>query len=101
MQRILAAVRPQVRFLTVAMLGAWTALNLLLSAASPLTRGWPIQATTALTVPLMVLAMVYLVIPVARRVAAAGIATSADNAPGIDGAERGCHDHHTREWACN
>ena len=60
MQRILAAVRPQARFLTVAMLGAWTALNLLLSAASPLTRGWPIQATTALTVPLMVLAMVYL-----------------------------------------
>ena len=57
----------RIRFLAVAMLGAYLILNLLLALLSPLTAQWPTPAVTALAVPPMVLAMVYLVIPLARR----------------------------------
>jgi antibiotic biosynthesis monooxygenase (ABM) superfamily enzyme len=55
------------RFLAVAMLGAYLSLNLLLALLSPVTAQWPTVAVTALAVPPMVLAMVYLIIPLARR----------------------------------
>lgn len=55
------------RFLAVAMLGAYAILNLLLALLSPVTSQWPTVAVTALAVPPMVLAMVYLIIPLARR----------------------------------
>ena len=55
------------RFLAAAMLGAYVVLNTLLAAVAPLTAHWPIYGVTALTIPPMVLAMVYLVIPLARR----------------------------------
>ena len=55
------------RFLGIAMLGAYLTLNALLAAVAPLTADWPLYATTALTVPPMVLVMVYVVIPLARR----------------------------------
>lgn len=58
----------RLRFLAVAMLGAYIILNVLLALLSPLTAHWPTSAVTALAVPPMVLAMVYLVIPLARRV---------------------------------
>lgn len=57
-----------VRFLIVNMLGAYTALNILLLAVGAVTSGWPILLTTAVTVPPMVLAMIYLVVPFAQRV---------------------------------
>lgn len=56
------------RFLLVAMSGAYVVLNVLLAMVAPLTAHWPIYGVTALTIPPMVLAMVYLVIPIARRV---------------------------------
>jgi hypothetical protein len=49
------------------MLGAYLLINLLLSALAPLTSGWSTWSVTALAVPPMVLGMVYLVIPIARR----------------------------------
>jgi hypothetical protein len=55
------------RFLAIAMLGAYLVLNLLLALTAALTANWPIYGITALTVPPMVLAMVYIVIPLARR----------------------------------
>ena len=55
------------RFLAVAMTGAYLILNALLFMVAPLTAHWPIYGTTALTVPPMVLAMVHIVIPLARR----------------------------------
>lgn len=57
----------QLRFLGATMLGAYAVLNLLMLALKPITRGMPPLASTALVVPPMVLAMVYLVIPIARR----------------------------------
>jgi hypothetical protein len=55
------------RFLAVAMLGAYVVLNVLLVAVAPITAHWPIYGVTAVTVPPMVLTMIYLVIPIARR----------------------------------
>jgi hypothetical protein len=56
------------RFLITTMLGAYAILNILLSVAAPLTSGWPMLGLTAVTVPPMVIVMVYIVIPLARRV---------------------------------
>jgi hypothetical protein len=55
------------RFLGTAMAGAYAVLNVLLAVLAPLTEGWPTYGTTALAVPPMVLAMVYVVIPLARK----------------------------------
>lgn len=55
------------RFLAAAMAGAYTVLNVLLALLAPLTEGWPTYGTTAIAVPPMVLAMVYVVIPLARK----------------------------------
>ncbi|BBF93124.1 hypothetical protein [Blastochloris tepida] len=59
------------RFLAIAMSGAYLFLNALMLLTSPLTAGWPMWGVTALNVPPMVLAMVHLVIPLARRVQSA------------------------------
>lgn len=56
-----------VRFVAVAMLGAYVVINALLALLSPLTAGWPFPALTAVVVPPMVIAMIHLVIPIARR----------------------------------
>ncbi len=61
------ALLARARFLATAMLGAWLTINLILGLAAPLTQGWPLYAVTALAVPPMVMAMVHLVIPLARR----------------------------------
>ncbi|WP_126112915.1 MULTISPECIES: hypothetical protein [unclassified Bosea (in: a-proteobacteria)] len=55
------------RFLGTLMIGAYLLINALLLALTPLTGGWPIWSVTALAVPPMVLGMVYLVMPLARR----------------------------------
>ncbi len=55
------------RFLAAAMVGAYTVLNALLAVLAPLTEGWSTYGTTAIAVPPMVLAMVYVVIPLARK----------------------------------
>ena len=65
---VLSRLLVRLRFLVVATLGAYAAINLLLIALSPFTQGWPTLAVTALAVPPMVLVMVYAVIPVAFRV---------------------------------
>ena len=57
----------QLRFLGVTMVGAYIALNILMLALRPITAGMPPLAATALVVPPMVLAMVYLIIPIAKR----------------------------------
>ncbi|MFN8666870.1 MAG: hypothetical protein U0164_06655 [Gemmatimonadaceae bacterium] len=57
----------QLRFLGATMIGAYAVLNILMLLLKPITRGMPPLASTALVVPPMVLAMVYLVIPVAKR----------------------------------
>ena len=57
----------RLRFLAVATLGAYAAINLLLAALSPFTQGWSTLGVTALAVPPMVLVMVYAVIPIAFR----------------------------------
>lgn len=57
----------RLRFLIVAIVGAYAAINLVLAALAPFTAGWPIFGVTALAVPPMVLAMVYAVIPIAFR----------------------------------
>lgn len=57
----------RLRFLATLMLGAYLLINLILVALSPLIAGWPHWATTALAVPPMVLGMVHLVTPLARR----------------------------------
>lgn len=57
----------QCRFLCAQMIGAYLLINILLFVMSPFTAGWPIWATTAVAVPPMVLGMVYLVTPLARR----------------------------------
>jgi hypothetical protein len=61
------AVLARCRFLAILMLGAYVLINAILAALAPLTAGWPIWKITALAVPPMVLGMVYLVIPLARR----------------------------------
>lgn len=58
------------RFLGTLMLGAYLLINALLLALTPLTGGWPLWSVTALAVPPMVLGMVYLVMPLARRASA-------------------------------
>lgn len=60
--------RAPVRFVAAAMVGAYLVINLLLALVTPLTPGWPLPALTAVVVPPMVLAMIHLVIPLARRV---------------------------------
>jgi len=65
--RPFAAFLDRGRFLAILMLGAYALINLILVALAPITAGWPIWATTALAVPPMVLGMVYMVIPIARR----------------------------------
>ena len=57
----------RLRFLIIATLGAYAAINLLLAVIAPFTQGWPTLGVTALAVPPMVLVMVYAVIPVAFR----------------------------------
>jgi hypothetical protein len=61
----------RVRFLAAAMLGAYTVLNALLVLFDPLIGHWPPYGATAAVVPPMVVAMVYAVIPLARRVSTA------------------------------
>lgn len=63
----LSRLASRLRFLVVATLGAYVAINLVLAALAPFTIGWPIFGVTALAVPPMVLAMVYGVIPIAFR----------------------------------
>lgn len=55
------------RFLAAVMVGAYLALNAVMLLLRPITQGLPPLASTALVVPPMVLAMVYLIIPVAKR----------------------------------
>lgn len=57
----------RLRFLGTLMLGAYLLINLILVALAPVTIGWSTWSVTALAVPPMVLGMVYLVIPIARR----------------------------------
>ena len=57
----------RMRFLAAAMIGAYVVINALLLALKPLTEGMRPLAFTAILVPPMVLAMVYVVIPLARR----------------------------------
>ncbi|HVZ47506.1 MAG TPA: hypothetical protein VG916_01870 [Gemmatimonadaceae bacterium] len=57
----------KIRFLAVTMAGAYVVLNALMLLLRPLTSGMAPLASTALLVPPMVLAMVYVVIPVAKR----------------------------------
>lgn len=61
------ALLAHVRFLGILMAGAYGLINLLLELLAPLTAGWTHWATTLLAVPFMVLGMVHLVIPLARR----------------------------------
>lgn len=56
-----------VRFLAALMFGAYVLINVVLFVLAPFTQGWPTCAVTALAVPPMVLGMVHLVIPLARR----------------------------------
>jgi hypothetical protein len=61
------AVLARLRFLGTLMLGAYLLINVILAALAPVTAGWSTWSVTALAVPPMVLGMVYLVIPIARR----------------------------------
>ena len=66
----MAALAPKlahIRFLLTLMMGAYLLINGILALIGPLTTGWPIWAVTALAVPPMVIGMVHLVIPIARR----------------------------------
>ena len=67
MKSFVSLAMSRVRFLAVAMVGAYVILNAMLAALSPLTAGWPTYAVTGVAVPPMVLAMVYAVIPLARQ----------------------------------
>jgi hypothetical protein len=49
------------------MVGAYIALNAVMFALRPLIAGMAPLVSTAIVVPPMVLAMVYLIIPIARR----------------------------------
>ena len=55
------------RFLGTMMLGAYGLINALLALLAPFTEGWPTWAVTLCAVPPMVLGMVHLVLPVARK----------------------------------
>lgn len=57
----------RIRFLGATMVGAYAVLNILMLLLKSVTSGMPPLASTALLVPPMVLAMVYLVIPMAKR----------------------------------
>lgn len=63
----LLAVLAHLRFLGTMMVGAYGLINLILTLLSPLTTGWPVWATTLIAVPPMVVGMVHLVLPLARR----------------------------------
>jgi hypothetical protein len=56
-----------IRFLGTLMIGAYVVLNVLMLALKPVTHGMTPLLSTALLVPPMVLAMVYVVIPIAKR----------------------------------
>jgi len=66
-QRRPAADAPSWRFIAVATVGAYISINALLALVLPFTHGWPIYAVTAVVVPPMTIAMIYVVIPLARR----------------------------------
>ncbi len=55
------------RFVATTMIGAYLIINALLAVIAPLTAGWPTAGMTAIVVPPMVLAMIHIVIPLARR----------------------------------
>ena len=57
----------RLRFLGTLMLGAYLLINTILALLGPVTAGWSTWSVTALAVPPMVLGMVYLVIPIAKR----------------------------------
>lgn len=57
----------RLRFLGTLMLGAYLLINAILALLAPLTTGWSTWSVTALAVPPMVLGMVHLVMPLARR----------------------------------
>lgn len=61
------AILAHLRFLGLMMVGAYALINTILALLSPLTAGWPIWASTLLAVPPMVMGMVHLVLPLARR----------------------------------
>ena len=61
------AILAHLRFLGLMMIGAYALINAILALLSPLTAGWPIWASTLLAVPPMVMGMVHLVLPFARR----------------------------------
>ncbi len=61
------AILAHLRFLALMMIGAYALINAILTLLSPLTAGWPIWESTLLAVPPMVLGMVHLVLPIARR----------------------------------
>ncbi len=55
------------RFLGVTMTGAYGLINGILAAAAPFTHGWATWQTTLVAVPPMVIGMVHVVVPLARR----------------------------------
>lgn len=59
--------QPSPRFLAVTMLGAYIAINIIMMALKPVTSGMAPLVSTAIVVPPMVMAMVYVIIPIARR----------------------------------
>jgi hypothetical protein len=65
--RLGSTLTAQCRFLALTILGAYVVLNALLALCAPLIARWPMYGITAVTVPPTVLAMIYLVIPLARR----------------------------------
>lgn len=63
----LLAFVPHLRFLAVLMAGAYGLINAILAFLAPLTDGWTHWAVTLVAVPPMVVGMVHLVLPLARR----------------------------------
>ncbi|MBX3134530.1 MAG: hypothetical protein KF689_14200 [Gemmatimonadaceae bacterium] len=61
----------QLKFLAAANIGAYLVINVLMLVLGPVTRGLSQFGMTAIIVPPMVLAMVFLVMPIARRAAQA------------------------------
>lgn len=61
------ALLTHLRFLGILMAGAYGLINVLLELLGPLTSGWTHWGTTLLAVPFMVVGMVHLVIPFARK----------------------------------
>lgn len=57
----------RLRFLGATMIGAYIVINALMFVLAPITQGMPRLGFTAILVPPMVLAMVFLVIPAAKR----------------------------------